>query len=223
MLGSYVACAVPPSSSHTSPNPINSSPHTLSLKSNSFPRQFPLLQRRAPPPMSSAAPSSKHAFQTILAGRKCYRMSKDKNEVVWPPHLEAALMEGERRSAGSVMVPMSASDNCPFRQASKSMRRPSPSLLVASPGFRTAISSSLSTSARKQARFGRPSRSGAASSSSATQARGSTVSSVHLPMPGPRRAPPGSLSKPLLIVRARSPSPSLPSLYSHESHFGPPL
>lgn len=38
------------------------------------------------------APNS--AFKTILAGRKCYRMSKDKNEVVWPPLLEAALMEG---------------------------------------------------------------------------------------------------------------------------------
>ncbi|KAI0632606.1 hypothetical protein C8Q77DRAFT_1058743 [Trametes polyzona] len=47
---------------------------------------------------SSGSPSPKagpsKAFQTILAGRKCYRVSKDKNEVVWPPQLEAALMEG---------------------------------------------------------------------------------------------------------------------------------
>ncbi|KAH9926629.1 uncharacterized protein BXZ73DRAFT_49381 [Epithele typhae] len=42
----------------------------------------------------SPVPSPKQATQTILAGRKCYRISKDKNEVVWPPHLEAALMEG---------------------------------------------------------------------------------------------------------------------------------
>ncbi|TFK83852.1 hypothetical protein K466DRAFT_655020 [Polyporus arcularius HHB13444] len=41
-----------------------------------------------------SSPSPSGAFQTILSGRKCYRMSKDKNEVVWPPHLEAALMEG---------------------------------------------------------------------------------------------------------------------------------
>ncbi len=44
---------------------------------------------------SLAVPSSsKGNFETILAGRKCYRMSKEKNEVVWPPHLEQALMEG---------------------------------------------------------------------------------------------------------------------------------
>ncbi|KAI0753806.1 hypothetical protein C8Q74DRAFT_340878 [Fomes fomentarius] len=43
------------------------------------------------------APNS--AFKTILAGRKCYRMSKDKNEVVWPPLLEAALMEGLEKYA----------------------------------------------------------------------------------------------------------------------------
>ncbi|KAM5534138.1 hypothetical protein V8D89_012158 [Ganoderma adspersum] len=44
---------------------------------------------------SLAVPSSsKSNFESILAGRKCYRMSKEKNEVVWPPHLEQALMEG---------------------------------------------------------------------------------------------------------------------------------
>ncbi|KAI1787089.1 hypothetical protein LXA43DRAFT_737489 [Ganoderma leucocontextum] len=44
---------------------------------------------------SLAVPSSsKTNFESILAGRKCYRMSKEKNEVVWPPHLEQALMEG---------------------------------------------------------------------------------------------------------------------------------
>ncbi|KAI0351119.1 hypothetical protein OH77DRAFT_1439428 [Trametes cingulata] len=42
----------------------------------------------------STDPSCSKAIQSILAGRKCYRVSKDKNEVVWPPHLEAALMEG---------------------------------------------------------------------------------------------------------------------------------
>ncbi|KAI0776544.1 hypothetical protein BD413DRAFT_468258 [Trametes elegans] len=49
------------------------------------------------PPSSSRAGSSgsgSKTFQTILAGRKCYRVSKDKNEVVWPPQLEAALIEG---------------------------------------------------------------------------------------------------------------------------------
>ena len=42
----------------------------------------------------SPAPSPEQAAKAILNGRKCYRMSKDKNEVVWPPHLEAALMKG---------------------------------------------------------------------------------------------------------------------------------
>ncbi|KAI0665508.1 hypothetical protein C8Q78DRAFT_986295 [Trametes maxima] len=43
---------------------------------------------------SSAGAGSSKTFETILAGRKCYRVSKDKNEVVWPPNLEAALIEG---------------------------------------------------------------------------------------------------------------------------------
>ncbi len=34
------------------------------------------------------------AMQTILAGRKCYRVSVDKNTILWPPHLETALLEG---------------------------------------------------------------------------------------------------------------------------------
>ncbi|KAI0820514.1 hypothetical protein BC628DRAFT_1422847 [Trametes gibbosa] len=46
------------------------------------------------PPPTAAGPSGSKAFHTILAGRKCYRVSKEKNEVVWPPQLEAALMEG---------------------------------------------------------------------------------------------------------------------------------
>ena len=54
--------------------------------------------------MRSHVPScSKVNFEMILAGRKCYRMSKEKNEVVWPPHLEQALMEGP-------LVPRSLSD-----------------------------------------------------------------------------------------------------------------
>ena len=63
---------------------------------------------------SAAAPSSSKAnFETILAGRKCYRMSKEKNEVVWPPHLEQALMEGP-------VVPRSFSDlfhSSPFNRS----------------------------------------------------------------------------------------------------------
>ncbi|OBZ74579.1 hypothetical protein A0H81_05099 [Grifola frondosa] len=35
-----------------------------------------------------------NAFQTIVTERKCWRVTKDKNEVVWPPRLEAALIEG---------------------------------------------------------------------------------------------------------------------------------
>ena len=42
----------------------------------------------------SPSPSTEQAAKAILSGRKCYRMSKDKNEVVWPQHLEAVLVKG---------------------------------------------------------------------------------------------------------------------------------
>ena len=34
------------------------------------------------------------AVSTILSGRKCWRILKGRNEPVWPPQLEAALIEG---------------------------------------------------------------------------------------------------------------------------------
>ena len=34
-------------------------------------------------------------IQTIVTGRKCWKTMKGKGEVVWPPYLEAALVEGE--------------------------------------------------------------------------------------------------------------------------------
>ncbi|KAI9060380.1 hypothetical protein FKP32DRAFT_1578107 [Trametes sanguinea] len=43
---------------------------------------------------SPKAGSSKVVAKKILAGRKCYRVSKTSNEVVWPPALEEALIEG---------------------------------------------------------------------------------------------------------------------------------
>ncbi|CDO75157.1 hypothetical protein BN946_scf184590.g14 [Trametes cinnabarina] len=43
---------------------------------------------------SPKAGSSKIVAKKILAGRKCYRVSKTSNEVVWPPDLEEALIEG---------------------------------------------------------------------------------------------------------------------------------
>ncbi|KAL7278422.1 hypothetical protein ACG7TL_007419 [Trametes sanguinea] len=43
---------------------------------------------------SPKAGSSKVVAKKILAGRKCYRVSKTSNEVVWPPLLEEALIEG---------------------------------------------------------------------------------------------------------------------------------
>ena len=39
---------------------------------------------------------TKDVIQTIVTGRKCWKTMKGKGEVVWPPHLEAALVEGER-------------------------------------------------------------------------------------------------------------------------------
>ncbi|KAH8103614.1 hypothetical protein BXZ70DRAFT_742591 [Cristinia sonorae] len=37
---------------------------------------------------------TKDVIQTIVTGRKCWKTMKGKGEVVWPPHLEAALVEG---------------------------------------------------------------------------------------------------------------------------------
>ncbi|KAI0090589.1 hypothetical protein BDY19DRAFT_904892 [Irpex rosettiformis] len=37
------------------------------------------------------------AIQTIVTGRKCWKTIKGKGEVVWPPHLEAALVQGLER------------------------------------------------------------------------------------------------------------------------------
>ena len=36
------------------------------------------------------------AVHTIVSGRKCWRIMKGKDEAVWPPALEAALIEGTR-------------------------------------------------------------------------------------------------------------------------------
>ena len=76
-------------------------PHPTFLPASSlraiFSSSIPSAQR----PTMSPAPNSQNAFKTILAGRKCYRMSKDKNEVVWPIHLEAALMEGALALCGT--------------------------------------------------------------------------------------------------------------------------
>ena len=41
---------------------------------------------------SSSGPNG--AVKTILEGRKCWRQMKGRDEVVWPPELEAALIEG---------------------------------------------------------------------------------------------------------------------------------
>ncbi|KAI8992734.1 hypothetical protein BD414DRAFT_567210 [Trametes punicea] len=43
---------------------------------------------------SPTAGSSKLVAKKLIAGRKCYRVSKNNNEVVWPPPLEEALIEG---------------------------------------------------------------------------------------------------------------------------------
>ncbi|TCD65389.1 hypothetical protein EIP91_002722 [Steccherinum ochraceum] len=37
---------------------------------------------------------TKDVIQTIVTGRKCWKTMKGRGEVVWPPHLEAALVEG---------------------------------------------------------------------------------------------------------------------------------
>ena len=51
----------------------------------------------------SVSPSSgiNDTIQTIVTGRKCWKTMKGKGEVVWPPYLEAALVEGECRQAPS--------------------------------------------------------------------------------------------------------------------------
>ncbi|GJE95545.1 TEA domain-containing protein [Phanerochaete sordida] len=42
----------------------------------------------------AAAPGTDAAVKSILNSRKCWRSLKGKEEPVWPPHLEAALIEG---------------------------------------------------------------------------------------------------------------------------------
>ena len=124
---------------------------------------------------SSRVPSPTEATQTILKGRKCYRVSKDKNEVVWPPHLEAALMEGAR----CFQLPRwTNTHNAPPLQASTSTSQQSPSRRAALLGSLTATSSSPSTSTRRQERPGPQSRWEAVSSSSGTQRRARQVSSL---------------------------------------------
>ena len=36
-----------------------------------------------------------NAMQTLLTSRKTWKTMKGKEEVVWPPYIEAALVEGE--------------------------------------------------------------------------------------------------------------------------------
>ncbi|KZT04855.1 uncharacterized protein LAESUDRAFT_727724 [Laetiporus sulphureus 93-53] len=43
---------------------------------------------------SSAKGEINETIQTIVTGRKCWKTMKGKGEVVWPPYLEAALVEG---------------------------------------------------------------------------------------------------------------------------------
>lgn len=43
---------------------------------------------------SSSSADTHDAIQTIVTGRKCWKTIKGKGEVVWPPYLEAALVEG---------------------------------------------------------------------------------------------------------------------------------
>ena len=167
LLGSNAVCALR-GSSHISPS-LPSAP--VPTADRLIFTQFSLLYVCEMSP-SSTPPA---AFQTILAGRKCYRMSKDKNEVVWPPLLEAALMEGwcaHSLDGDDARVV----DRRRVRQASKNTPRPNPSRPEDLLGSPTVTSSSPSTSSRRRARYAQRSRSGVASSSSATRARGSTVS-----------------------------------------------
>ena len=47
----------------------------------------------------SASSGINDTIQTIVTGRKCWKTMKGKGEVVWPPYLEAALVEGASPSA----------------------------------------------------------------------------------------------------------------------------
>ncbi|KAI0343521.1 hypothetical protein BDW22DRAFT_1180315 [Trametopsis cervina] len=46
---------------------------------------------------AGASAGTSEAIQTIVTGRKCWKTIKGKGEVVWPPHLEAALVQGLER------------------------------------------------------------------------------------------------------------------------------
>ena len=57
------------------------------------------VQRRPSPDNKASSSTSANptgeAVQSILKARKCWRSFKCKEEAVWPPELEAALIEGQ--------------------------------------------------------------------------------------------------------------------------------
>ena len=56
-----------------------------------------LKRSRSPSPDCTVAPATTNtnaAVKSILNSRKCWRSLKGKEEPVWPPQLEAALIEG---------------------------------------------------------------------------------------------------------------------------------
>lgn len=117
---------------------------------------------------------SGEAVNTILSERKCWRVMRDKDEVVWPPALEAALIEGK------ISTRSSTCNSSPFQKVLRITFPPSRSLRGAWAASPCETNSSRNTSSRKQARPGHRSRWAAASSNSGTQMRVKTVSLVPL-------------------------------------------
>ena len=144
----------------------------------------------------SVSPSSgiNDTIQTIVTGRKCWKTMKGKGEVVWPPYLEAALVEGTfvphtnsitslspatryaRRGGVYARHPACSLTVCAcVDQVSKSTSPSSRAHPAPSVASRCGTSSSRTISSRSRASAGHPSRSDPAFSSSATRPRASAV------------------------------------------------
>lgn len=71
---------------------------------------------------STGSAGTSDVIQTIVTGRKCWKTIKGKGEVVWPPYLEAALIEGQLPIELPWRPPFT--DNLPFLSTGLEKYRP---------------------------------------------------------------------------------------------------
>ncbi|TFY57322.1 hypothetical protein EVG20_g8597 [Dentipellis fragilis] len=121
---------------------------------------------------------TRDAVNTIVSGRKSWKTLKGKGEAVWPPYLEAALVEGRLRVC---TAPAHPSQPAHHPQPWTSTVQSPPARPAPSAGSQTATASSPTTFSTSRASAGPQSRSAPASSSSATRVAASEVRVPLLP------------------------------------------